>query len=85
MLISLFFLAIPGLLALVAALPAGKMPIDAKVHAAIQAAVALRQADPDSEIIDPVTGELVSLPENSEESFVKEHFSESEWRTYKVC
>lgn len=47
-LISLFFLAIPGLLALIAAIPAGKMPITARVHAAILAAIAARDSGGDA-------------------------------------
>ena len=62
-LISLFFLAIPGLLALIAAIPAGKMPITARVHAAILAAIAARNSGGDAgeggdaggerEVLDP--------------------------------
>jgi len=72
-LISLFFLAIPGLLALIAAIPAGKMPITARVHAAILAAIAARDSGGDAgeggdaggerEVLDSVYGEpLAVLP-----------------------
>jgi len=91
-LISLFFLAIPGLLALIAAIPAGKMPITARVHAAILAAIAARNsggdageggdAGRDREVIDPVYGEPVQRPPNTAASLLHEHFSPSEWQSF---
>mmetsp|Transcript_33893 Transcript_33893/g.100971 ORF Transcript_33893/g.100971 Transcript_33893/m.100971 type:complete len:759 (+) Transcript_33893:85-2361(+) len=91
-LISLFFLAIPGLLALIAAIPAGKMPITARVHAAILAAIAARDSGGDAgeggdaggerEVIDPVYGEPVQRPPNTAASLLHEHFSPSEWQSF---
>mmetsp|Transcript_30750 Transcript_30750/g.94200 ORF Transcript_30750/g.94200 Transcript_30750/m.94200 type:complete len:773 (+) Transcript_30750:162-2480(+) len=82
-LISFFFLAVPGLLAFIAAIPASRMPIDATAHAAIQAAVAARTASPGLDVIDPLDGKPVVLPPNTAESFVREHFSTGEWATFR--
>eukprot|EP00962_Isochrysis_galbana_P052260 scaffold23647_cov101-Isochrysis_galbana.AAC.1 len=81
-LISLFFLAVPGVLALVAAVPASRYPITAPAHAAIRAAVAARAASPGITVYDPLDGSAVVLPPNTPESFVLEHFSRQEWEVY---
>jgi hypothetical protein len=81
-LIALFFLAVPGALALVAALPASLMPITAHAHAAIRAAVAARASSPGMVVYDPLDGKPVILPPNTPESFVLEHFSRHEWEAY---
>jgi hypothetical protein len=77
-LITLFFLAVPGALALVAALPASRMPITAHAHAAIRAALAARAASPGIAVHDPLSGAPVRLPPNTPASLFEEHFSRRE-------
>jgi hypothetical protein len=75
-------LAVPGLLALVAAIPASRSPTTAPAHAAIRAAVAARAASPGLTVYDPLDGAPVVLPPNTPDSFVVEHFSRQEWAAY---
>lgn len=78
MAVRFFFAGLPGILALVAVIPAWCMTINAKMHKDIIAELAKREADPDYVCTDPVTGKPVILPANTEESLMAEHFSERE-------
>ena len=94
-LILFCMLVLPGALALVATLPAARLPITARVHAMISATLAKRHAASDAPShsddpqrpadadggaeLDPLTGRRVALPSNSAAEHFRDHFSPSEW------
>lgn len=73
--IKFFYVGLPALCGLLAMLPAYMWPISTKMNEEIMREVQLRNEDENYVCTDPLTGEKVKLPENSEVGFFREHFS----------